>query len=217
MAEFKLYCFPQSGNAYKAGLCLNLVGADWEPIAVDYFGGETRTKEWRETVNEMGEVPVLEHRGQKLTQSGIILDYLADLFGRFGGGSPAEQREIWRWILFDNHKLTSYFATHRLLRTFAKPAGHPEVIAFLKLRADAALGIVEGHLANIEFIMGEQPTIADLSLVGYLYYPEKETGYDLAASFPRVQAWTERVSALPGWRHPYELLAVSETSPARAE
>ena len=67
MAEFKLYCFPQSGNAYKAGLCLNLVGADWEPIAVDYFGGETRTKEWRETVNEMGEVPVLEHRGQKLT------------------------------------------------------------------------------------------------------------------------------------------------------
>jgi len=45
MAEFKLYCFPQSGNAYKAGLCLNLVGADWEPIAVDYFGGETRTKE----------------------------------------------------------------------------------------------------------------------------------------------------------------------------
>lgn len=66
MTEFKLHCFPQSGNAYKVGLCLSLLNADWEPVAVDYFGGETRTKEWREAVNEMGEVPVLEHRGQKL-------------------------------------------------------------------------------------------------------------------------------------------------------
>jgi len=217
MAEFKLHCFPQSGNAYKVGLCLSLLDADWRPVAVDYFGGETRTKEWRERVNEMGEVPVLQHRGQKLTQSGIILDYLADRFGRFGGNSPEEKREIWRWILFDNHKLTSYFATHRWLRTFAKPAGHPEAISFLKARADAAIGIVEEHLANRHFIVGERPTIADLSLVGYLYFPEEETGYDLAASFPRVQGWTERVAALPGWRHPYELLAVSEPSRTRAE
>lgn len=217
MAEFKLHCFPQSGNAYKVGLCLNLLGADWKPVAVDYFGGETRTKTWREAINEMGEVPVLEHRGQRLTQSGIILDYLADLFGHFGGNSPEEKREIWRWILFDNHKFTSYFATHRWLRTFAKPPGHPEVISFLKTRADAALGIVEGHLANRQFIVGQRPTIADLSLVGYLYFPVEETGYDLAANFPRVRGWTERVAALPGWRHPYELLAVSEPSAARVE
>jgi glutathione S-transferase len=206
MTEFKLHCFPQSGNAYKVGLCLSLLDADWEPVAVDYFGGETRTTQWREAVNVMGEVPVLEHRGQKLTQSGIILD-----------NSPEEKREIWRWILFDNHKFTSYFATHRWLRTFAKPAGHPEVISFLKARADAALGIVEDHLANHLFILGEQPTIADLSLVGYLYFPEEETGCDLAASFPRVQDWTERVAALRGWRHPYELLAASEPSQARAK
>lgn len=217
MAEFKLHCFPQSGNAYKVGLCLSLLGADWEPVAVDYFAGETRTNAWRAAVNEMGEVPVLEHGGHKLTQSGIILDYLAELFGRFGSNSLGKKQEIWRWILFDNHKFTSYFATHRWLRTFAKPAGHPEVIAFLKARADAALGIVEGHLANREFIVGEQPTIADLSLVGYLYFPEEETGYDLAASFPRVQEWTERVAALRGWRHPYELLAISDASRARAE
>jgi glutathione S-transferase len=207
MAEFKLHCFPQSGNAYKVGLCLSLLGADWQPVLVDYFGGETRTKEWREAVNEMGEVPVLEHRGQKLTQSGIILDYLAEHFGRFGGTSPEEKREIWRWILFDNHKFTSYFATHRWLRTFAKPAGNPEVIAFLKGRADGALSIVEGHLADRAFIVGERPTIADFSLVGYLYFPEKETGYDLAGAFTRVRVWTERVAALPGWRHPYELLS----------
>jgi glutathione S-transferase len=85
MAEFQLHCFPQSGNAYKVALFLNIIGADWAPIAVDYFGDETRTSKWRETVNEMGEIPVLEHRDQKLTQSGIILDYLSQLFGVFGG------------------------------------------------------------------------------------------------------------------------------------
>ena len=63
MAEYRLYCFAQSGNAYKAALMLNLCGADWEARFVDFFNGETRTSEFRQ-INEMGEVPVLEHRGQ---------------------------------------------------------------------------------------------------------------------------------------------------------
>jgi glutathione S-transferase len=214
MAEFVLHCFPQSGNAYKVGLCLSLLDADWEPVAVDYFGGETRTKEWREAVNEMGEVPVLEHRGQKLAQSGIILNYLADLFDRFRGGSPEETREIWRWILFDNHKFTSYFATHRWLRNFADPRGHPEVLSFLKSRADAALGIVEKHLSDHDFLVGDRLTIADISLLGYLYFPVEETGYDLPASHPRIHAWTRRVAALPGSRPPYVLFAGSDPAGA---
>jgi glutathione S-transferase len=76
MAEYTLYCFAQSGNAYKAALMLNLCGADWEPRFVDFFKGETRTPEFRQ-INEMGEVPVLEHEGVRLSQSGVILDYLA--------------------------------------------------------------------------------------------------------------------------------------------
>jgi len=126
MAEFRLHCFPQSGNAYKVALFLNLIGADWAPIAVDYFGGKTRTSKWRESVNEM------EHRDQKLTQSGIILDYLSQHFGVFGGKTLEGKREILRWILFDNHKFTGYFATHRWLRSFAVPLGHPEVLDFLR-------------------------------------------------------------------------------------
>ena len=56
---------------------LNLVGADWEPIYVDFFAkGETRTPEYRADVNEMGEVPVLVHGAKKLSQSGVILTYL---------------------------------------------------------------------------------------------------------------------------------------------
>ncbi len=84
MAEFKLYCFAQSGNAFKVALMLNLCAAKWEPRWVDFFGGETRTPEYR-AVNEMGEVPVLEHRGKRLSQSGVILHYLAAHFGKFAG------------------------------------------------------------------------------------------------------------------------------------
>ena len=113
MAEYRLYCFAQSGNAYKAALMLNLCGADWEPRFVDFFSGhEQRTPEFRQ-INEMGEVPVLEHEGRTLTQSGVILDYLAERFGEFGSTDVDEQREILRWLLWDNHKLTSYIATLR--------------------------------------------------------------------------------------------------------
>src|ERR1700716_2282509 len=84
--EYTLYCFAQSGNAYKCALALQLAGADWAPRFVDYFGGETRGHAYRD-INIMGEAPVLEHRGMRLSQSGVILDYLAESFGRFG---PAE-------------------------------------------------------------------------------------------------------------------------------
>ena len=83
MAEYQLYCFAQSGNAYRAALMLNLIGADWEPVFVDFFNGETRTPDYRGNVNEMGEAPVLAHRGKKLSQSGVILNYLAKRSGKF--------------------------------------------------------------------------------------------------------------------------------------
>ena len=84
MSEFQLYCFAQSGNAYRAALMLNLIGADWQPVYVDFFkGGETRTPKYRADVNEMGEVPVLVHGKKKLTQSGVILTYLAKHSGKF--------------------------------------------------------------------------------------------------------------------------------------
>ena len=60
MAQYKLHCFCQSGNSYKAALYLNCAGLDWEPVFVDFFKGATRDAKWRESVNEMGEAPVLE-------------------------------------------------------------------------------------------------------------------------------------------------------------
>jgi glutathione S-transferase len=68
------------------------------------------------------------------------------------------------------------------------------------------LGIAERHLQNRSFVVGDQPTIADVSMVGYLSFPVEESGYDLAASHPALHAWLRRVAALPGWRAPYDLL-----------
>jgi glutathione S-transferase len=98
MAEYQLYCFAQSGNSYRAALMLNLIGADWQPIFVDFFKGETRTAEYRSTVNEMGEAPVLVHGAKKLSQSGVILTYLAERSGKFLPRGEDERLEALRWI-----------------------------------------------------------------------------------------------------------------------
>src|SRR5688500_20273075 len=103
MAQYRLHCFAQSGNAYKAGLMLALCGADWEPVFVDFFKGEVRRPEWRDAVNEMGEVPVLEHGARRLTQSGVILAYLSRRFDKFAPQGEDEELETLRWMLFDNH------------------------------------------------------------------------------------------------------------------
>ncbi len=103
----KLYCFGESGNAYKAALALELSGLDWAPVQVDFFNGETRSDAYLRDINEMGEAPVLVDGDIKLTQSGVIQDYVAELSGKFGGRDAAERREVLRWVLWDNHKLSS--------------------------------------------------------------------------------------------------------------
>lgn len=201
MADYRLHCFAQSGNAYKVALALELAGADWEPVWVDFFRGAHRAPEFV-ALNSMAEVPVLEHEGMVLSQSGIILDYLTDTLGRFRASDP---REAWRWILWDNHKLTANLATWRFLANFL-PAEkrNPEVIDFLKGRATVALKILDRHLAGRDWIVGDDISTADLSCCGYMYYPEH---YDLDwGEFRNVTAWRDRIAALPRWKHPHDLM-----------
>jgi glutathione S-transferase len=203
MSEYRLHCFGESGNAYKAALMLELARCDWTPVWVDYFNGETRGPEYRAQINEMGEVPVLIHKGLKLTQTGVILDYLAEQTRKFGPKSDDERREILRWILFDNHKFTSYLATLRFLIHFAK-SGETPVTDFLRPRVISALKIVDLHLADQPFIVGRRATIADFSLCGYLFF-----GDELPVALEEnihVMKWLDRIRALPGWKHPYDLM-----------
>jgi len=213
MADYKLYCFGESGNAYKVALMLELCRLGWEPVKVEFFAGETRGEAYRKDINEMGEAPVLVHGAKRLAQSGVILDYLAEQTRKFGAKSDDERREMWRWILFDNHKFTSYFASYRFMKAFGATAPDAAVMAWLRGRLDNAFGIVEKHLTATPFMVGKAPTIADFSLSGYLFYPTEESGYEFVGRFPHIGAWLDRLRTLPGWASPYDVLPGERVPP----
>jgi glutathione S-transferase len=200
----KLYCFGESGNAYKAALALELSGLDWDPVHVDFFAGETRSPDYRANINEMGEAPVLVDGDVKLTQSGVIQKYVTDKSGKHGG-APEDRYEVLRWVLWDNHKMSSQAGMTRFLMNFL-PEKHrdPNVIAFMQGRLKAAYSTLNAHLEGRDWIVGDSLTNADLSCCGYLYYPEP-FGFD-RAEWPYIDAWLTRLSDTPGWQHPYDLM-----------
>lgn len=200
----KLYCFGESGNAYKCALALTLAQMEWEPVFVDFFNGEARSPAFR-AINEMGEVPVLVDGDITLTQSGVILDYISSKSGKLGGKSAAERREVLRWLFWDNHKLSSQIGTTRFLMNFLPEAKRPEgVVPFLQGRLKAAYTVLDTHLSGRSWVAGQAMTIADLSCAGYLYYPEP-FGFD-RAEWPNIDAWLTRIAATPGWKPPYEMM-----------
>lgn len=201
----QLYCFGESGHSYKAALALSLSGLEWEPVHVDFFNGASRSPEYLANVNEMGEAPVLVDGDVRLSQSGVIMDYLSENTGRFGGETPEERREVLRWILWDNHKLSSTAGTVRFLRNFLPPEKRPaEVIGFLEGRLKTALRVLDTHLTRRDWVAGRGVTNADFSCCAYLYYDEP-FGFDRAA-WPNIDRWLGRLSGLDGWKHPYDLM-----------
>ena len=208
MPDYQLYCFAQSGNAYRAALMLNLIGAKWKPVWVDFFaGGVQRTPQFRTDINEMGEVPVLLVDGKKrLTQSSVILTYLARHSGQYLPKGEDEELEALRWIVFDNQKTNGFLGPYRFLKNWAKPAPDQAVFNFLKGRIDGNLAIVNKRLEKAPFLLGDRPTIADVSMCAYLFYPPEEYGFDIRKDHPAISAFLDRVMKLPGWAHPYDLM-----------
>ncbi len=201
----QLHCFGESGNAYKAALALQLSGLDWEPVFVDFFKGATRSPEFREGLNVMGEAPVMIDGDYKLTQSGAIQDYVAEKSGKLGGSTPEERREILRWVLWDNHKLSSNAGMTRFLMNFLPVDKRPqEVISFMQGRLKTAYQVLDAALEGRDWLVGDSITNADISCCGYLFYPEP-FGFD-RKEFPNIDTWLDRIAALPGWKHPYDLM-----------
>ena len=200
----KLYCFGESGNAYKAALTMTLAGYDWTPVFVDFFNGEARAEPFRR-INPMGEVPVLIDKGLTLTQSAVIQYHIVDETGRFGGTGRTAEREVMRWIMWDNHKFSGQIGTTRYLMNFLSPSKRPhEAIAFQQGRLKVAYGILNDHLSDRDWVADLNPTIADFACSSYLYYPEP-FGFD-RADWPHIARWLDRIAALPGWKHPYDLM-----------
>jgi glutathione S-transferase len=200
----RLYCFGESGHSYKVAQAMDMMGIAWDPEHVDFFNGEARGPEFRK-LNPMGECPVLVDGDLTLTQSGVILDYLVEKSGLLSADNATDRREIQRWILWDNHKMSGVVGMLRFLMNFLPEEKRPaEVIAFTAGRAKAAFKILDGHLQGRDFVATNALTTADLSCASYLYYPEPIT-FD-RAEYPNIDRWLDRIAEQPGWKHPYDLM-----------
>jgi len=200
----ELHCFGESGHSYKAALTLELSGLEWKPVFLDFFHGANRSDEYR-AMNVMAEAPVMVDADVTLSQSGVIQHYIVEKTGKMGGKTKEEEREILRWILWDNHKLSSQAGMQRFLMNFLPEEKRPaEVIAFNAGRLKAALQTLNTALEGRAWLVGDDVTIADLTCCGYLYYPEP-FGFD-RADYPNIDAWLTRMSDLPNWQHPYDLM-----------
>ena len=205
MADYTLHSFLESGNSYKPALMLQLCGCDWEAEWVDFFKGAHRSPDFL-ALNEMGEVPVLVDHGEGgliLSQSGMMLYHLAGKTGKFKPETAAEEREVLRWILFDNHKLTGNLAIWRFLHKFMNKIGDPETL-FVKGRTMNAIKVLNRHLEAHDWLAAGRPTIADISTCGYLFWPD-HVGLDWA-EFPGIEAWLNRIKSLENWAAPEDLL-----------
>jgi glutathione S-transferase len=199
----KLHCFGESGHSYKAALALELSGLDWEPVFVDFFAGQHRGEDYR-NLNVMAEAPVLIDGDTRLSQSGVIQQYITDKTGKFGG-APDEKYEVLRWVLWDNHKLSSQVGMTRFLMNFLPEDKRPkEVIGFMQGRLKAAFATLENQLRGRDWLVGNGMTNADLTCCGYLFYDEP-FGFD-RKDYPNIDAWLTRISETPGWKHPYDLM-----------
>ncbi|EAQ45912.1 glutathione S-transferase family protein [Roseobacter sp. MED193] len=199
----KLHCFGESGHSYKAALALQLSGLDWEPVFVDFFSGQHRGKDYR-NLNVMAEAPVLVDGDIRLSQSGVIQQYITDKTGKFGGKSE-DKYEVLRWVLWDNHKLSSQVGMTRFLMNFLPEDKRPqEVIDFMQGRLKAAFATLENQLKGRDWLVGDAMSNADLTCCGYLFYDEP-FGFD-RKDYPNIDAWLTRISAMPGWKHPYDLM-----------
>lgn len=208
----QLWCFGESGNAYKAALTMELAGYDWSPVYVDFFNGEARSPEFR-AINEMGEIPVFREKDLTLTQSAVIQLHIAERTGKFPG---RDRNEVLRWLMFDNHKLSGQAGPTRFLMNFLPADKRPRgAIDYLQGRLKATYAVLNDHLANRDWVAGSAPTIADFACCGYLFYPEP-FGFT-RADWPNIDRWLKAISALPGWKHPYDLMPGNPSDRAAKE
>jgi glutathione S-transferase len=195
----RLHSAPRSGNSYKVRLLLGLLGTWYEIINYDTKGGETHAPAFLESVNPDGKVPVLElEDGTMLPESGAILLYLAE-----GTSYLPEERleraQVLRWMFFEQYSLLPNLSRPRLWRMWEveiTPQREAELEQYFE-QGYRALSVMEQHLSDREFFVGDRSTVADVALY---VYPSvaPEGGFDLE-SYPAVRVWLDRVSALPGY------------------
>jgi glutathione S-transferase len=197
----RLHDSASSGNAYKVRLLLTQLGVPFERIEYDIDHGATRTSEFLRSKNPNGRVPVLElDDGRCLPESNAILCYLAEGTRYLPGDSSErwQRAQVMQWLFFEQYSHEPNIATVRFWITHKVQMNAERVAALPGKRkwGNAALAVMDGHLRNRSFFVGERYTIADIALYAYTHVAP-EGGFDLAP-YPAVRAWLARVAEQPG-------------------
>ncbi|NMG11002.1 glutathione S-transferase family protein [Brasilonema sp. UFV-L1] len=197
MKTLRLYDFLPSGNGYKIRLLLTQIGMPFERVEVSITKGESRTPEFL-SKNPNGKIPVLEvEPGQYLAESNAIMIYLSEgteflPYDRF------LRAQVLQWLFFEQYSHEPYIATSRFwISILGKAQEYHEAIEQKREPGYAALRIMEKHLSNRAFLVGERYSVADIGLFAYTHVAD-EGGFDLTG-FPAIQAWIERVKAQPAY------------------
>ena len=198
-----LYCHHESGHSYKVALALTLMDVPFEQRPVDLnLPREKRQDDFR-SASLFGEVPTLiDEDGLAVCQSNAILDHLARRHGKLDGDTPAAKVRVREWLAWEANRIAMSLPHLRFSRRFT-PAGDA-LEAYWTERMHADLDRLERALAGSAFLVGEAPTVADVSCCGYLFWAD-QARVDLAA-WPAVAAWLDRIRSLPRYKAPYDLI-----------
>lgn len=198
MARFTLHGVFASGPTYKVGLMLHLTGTKFDYEHVDLRSGAHKSDAFLAR-NRYGQVPVLEDgdKDECLCQSSVILDYLADETGKFGGANRSARLRAREWQLWGAGTLTTgiYRSRAAKLGFFTFPE---QVVESNFQMGLGALKELNTLLGGKDWLVGAGPTIADVDIYGIAAYAP-QAGMDLAA-YPHVRKWMARVEALPGFK-----------------
>ena len=192
-----LYDYLESGNGYKVRLLLRLLDIPFERVELDIWAGESRTPNFLAR-NPNGRIPTLAlEDGTHLAESNAILVYLAE-------GTPywpvdrLGATQALQWMFFEQYSHEPFIAVSRSL-LLHQPATPERAIKLTELQPKglAALQVMERHLTDRTWFVGDGPTAADLALFAYTHVAH-EGGFDLDP-FPRIRAWIDQVRAIPGF------------------
>ena len=207
---FVLHGSPHSLPSYRVALMLRLCGVGFRFRYVSFQWQMHLTPEFR-ALSRWGQVPVLEHDGRVLLQSAAILEYLSETLNRFGGDGTVRQN-IREWLFWDADRLYppvyGWYGVDLARRKLLPLSFDDAVVARWQALAEAALGILDGHLANCLFLVGAKATIADIASYADIAFA-RLSGRNLA-EWPNVGAWAGRIEALPGFAAPFDLLAMHD-------
>src|SRR5262245_18155371 len=179
----RLYDYAASGNCYKPRLLLALLGREYERVPIDIFGGDTLTDEYAR-LNPARETPVLElDDGTIITQSNAILWYLAEGTA-FLPPTPLERAQVAQWLFFEQERVMSGIGSARFRIMTGR---QPELVPPRFALGTTALELLDAHLQDREYLVGNACSIADVSNFGYTHVAE-DAGYDFA-NYPAVGAW----------------------------